>query len=424
VLTARRYPNRRPSEKSSPWLDESRRDADYAPASMESAPTTQPSHRRAAIDWMRGLVMILMALDHASQMWNKGRLSADSIYLLDPMTMGPAWVPGSELDTAQFFTRWVTHLCAPTFLFLSGTSLAMSFEKRRAEGMTDRELDRHLLIRAFVILAFEGLFSLIAFQGVIILQVLSAIGFSMIAMVVLRRLPTFALLAIGFGWLAGSEWVIGFVQSVPVGEQPIWEVVLLLPGLAPPFYSTYPMTHWLAMMLLGWSFGRYLLALPNDANGSQQAEKLLLLSGLTALLAWAYIRSANAYGNMGLLRESRAIEQWLHMSKYPPAIVYSCMELGLMALLLVAFMRFERRLTKPIRVGNPLLVFGQTALFFYVLHFLMLGFSAVAITGGIMLRGLEETYAAAFVTLLVLYPVCVWFRALKRKHPTSFLQYI
>ncbi len=368
--------------------------------------------------------MILMALDHSSQSWNAGRLAEDSIYLINPLTMGPAWIPGSALDSVQFFTRWVTHLCAPTFLFLSGTSLAMSFEKRRAEGMSDRELDKHLLIRAAVILGFEGLLSLMAFQGVMILQVLYAIGVSMIAMVAFRRLPSAALIAIGLAWLVGSEWVIAQLPPTEIGAQTLWEILLLRPGAALPFYSMYPVTHWLAMMLLGWSFGRYLLALPNNSEGSQSGEKLLLLSGLTALLAWAYIRGDNAYGNMGLLRDDKSIGQWLHMSKYPPAIVYSCMELGLMALLLVVFMRFERRTTKPVWTGNPLLVFGQTALFFYIVHIMMLGASAMALAGGIQLSGLKETYIATVVTLVVLYPVCIWFRNLKRKYPKSFLHYI
>lgn len=391
---------------------------------MNSNAQSRTNHRRAAIDWLRGLVMILMALDHASLSWNAGRFSADSIYLIDPMTLSPAWIPGTEIDGLQFFTRWVTHLCAPTFLFLSGTSLAMSLEKRRQNGMREVELDRHLLIRAAVILGFEGFFALLGIQTVLFIQILSAIGFSMIAMVILRRLPTFALLALGGGWLLGSEWVIAQLEPSAIGEQPIWEVLLLLPGMSGRLLTVYPMTHWLAMMLLGWSFGQYLLRLPNDEHGNQQAEKLLLLSGLTAMLAWAYLRSANGYGNMGLLREGRALVQWLHMSKYPPAIVYSCMELGLMALLLVGFMRFERRLEKPVRVGNPLLVFGQTALFFYVVHFLMLPISSLLLTGGLMQHGLLETYLATAAILVVLYPVCVWFRALKRKRPESFLQYL
>jgi hypothetical protein len=95
-----------------------------------------------------------------------------------------------------------------------------------------------------------------------------------------------------------------------------------------------------------------------------------------------------------------------------------------MALLLVLFLRFERRMRGAPWRHNPLLVFGQTALFFYVLHFLVLGGSALAITGGMMQRGLLETYLAAGATLVVLYPVCLGFRALKQRYPTSVLQYI
>jgi hypothetical protein len=133
---------------------------------------------------------------------------------------------------------------------------------------------------------------------------------------------------------------------------------------------------------------------------------------------------------MGLLRDDSSVVQWLHMSKYPPALVYSLMELGLMALLLVVFMRYERRMRgspnppNPPNPLNPLLVFGQTSLFFYMVHFVLLAGSAIIITGGTNLRGLTETYLAAGATIVVLYPACIGYRALKRKHPKSFLQYI
>ena len=80
--------------------------------------------RLAAIDWMRGFVMVLMTLDHASLMFNGGRTSLDSAYPIDAFS-GAGWIPGMELPADQFFTRWITPLCAPTFLFLSGTSLAL-----------------------------------------------------------------------------------------------------------------------------------------------------------------------------------------------------------------------------------------------------------------------------------------------------------
>jgi uncharacterized membrane protein len=369
-----------------------------------------------------------MAVDHASLSWNGGRAAADSAYLFDPSTGGPVWVAGTAIDGLQFFTRWITHLCAPTFLFLSGTSLAMSLAKRRDEGMSEWDLDRHLLIRAAVILAFEGLLSWMAYRGILILQVLFAIGTSMIAMVPLRRLPTRALVAIALLWLVGSELVLNafFPIEPPLGAEarPLWQLLFFVPAYASPVTVIYPMTHWLAMMLLGWAFGRWLLARPANEYGAQEVEKLLLLSGLTALLAWACLRSWNAYGNMHLLRDDASVIQWLHVSKYPPALTFSCLELGLMALFLVGFLRAERRMKTRPNPWNPLLVFGQTALFFYIFHFVLLAGSAIAITGGMAQRGLGEAWIAAGVVLVVLYPVCIGFRALKRKHPTSVLQYI
>ncbi len=397
-----------------------------------TAPPPAPaSHRIAAIDWMRGFVMVLMAVDHSSQMWNAGRIASDTAYMANTMVDGAYWIPGTAIDTAQFYTRWITHLCAPTFLFLSGTSLAMSFEKRRAEGMPERELDRHLLIRAFLILGCELFLSLLADAGMLMLQVLFAIGASMIAMVVLRRLPTTLLLVLGLGWLAGSEFVLSHFFPIPpdlsdgaVNHYALASLLLFVPGNAEFAVVSYPMTHWLAMMLLGWAFGRFILAQPANDHGRQQIEKLTLLSGLSALLFWAFVRSRNSYGNMGLFRDDTSIVQWLHMSKYPPALTYSLMELGLMALFLVLFLRHERRMRSPLRDGNPLLVFGQTALFFYMLHFILLGGSAQAIGGGMMLHGLTETWIAAAAALVVLYPICRWFRTKKRKNPKSFLQYI
>jgi uncharacterized membrane protein len=401
-----------------------------ADSSSSPRPAPLPAPRFAALDWMRGFVMILMAIDHASQTWNAGRVSADSAYLVDFATGAPAWIPGTELDLAQFLTRWITHLCAPTFLFLSGASLAMSLERRRQTGAQEGALDRHLFVRALVILGFEGLLTLMAGQGVLILQVLYAIGASMLAMIVLRRLPTRALLLLGLAWLVGSELVLSQLFPWPgtattANAAPgLLARLFFVPGLSGPVYVLYPMTHWLAMMLLGWAFGRHLLERRADASGRLETEKILLLSGLTGVLLAAFLRRANVYGNMGLLRDDASLAQWLHVSKYPPALVYSLLELGLMALFLVFFLRRERRLVGPPWRWNPLLVFGQTALFFYILHFVLLGGSALAITGGMMQRGLPEAFATAGATLVLLYPVCLGFRRLKKRHPNSILQYI
>jgi len=138
--------------------------------------------RLASLDWMRGFVMVVMALDHASTSWNAGHLRTDSFFL---------YTAGMELPAAQFLSRWISHLCAPTFLFLAGTSLALSVERHRGAGVAESAIDRDILIRGlFIALLDVAYISFIWMPGQWILQVLYAIGFAMILMVPLRRLPT------------------------------------------------------------------------------------------------------------------------------------------------------------------------------------------------------------------------------------------
>src|SRR5262249_49217653 len=108
---------------------------------------TQPS-RLSAIDWLRGLVMVIMTIDHASGAFNAGRLMTDAVFM---------YKPGTPLDPAQFATRWVTHLCAPTFVFLAGLSLSISADRRRARGEAERGVDRFLITRGLLIAALDPL---------------------------------------------------------------------------------------------------------------------------------------------------------------------------------------------------------------------------------------------------------------------------
>ncbi len=127
---------------------------------------------------------------------------------------------------------------------------------------------------------------------------------------------------------------------------------------------------------------------------------------------------------MGLHRVDMSWIRWLHVSKYPPALSFVSLELGLMALFLAGFMKLEGLRSGPAWDWNPLLVLGQTALFFYMLHFILLGASAQILAGGMRMRGLPETYLMAAIVVVVLYPVCGAYRAYKRAHPRGFAQYI
>lgn len=352
--------------------------------------------------------MVLMTLDHASGEFNAGRLMADGIALYEPGTLLPA---------AQFLTRWVTHLCAPTFVFLAGTALALSVARRRAAGEAEGTIDRFIMIRGAFIAALDPLWmSWVFIPGGVLLQVLYAIGGGLVAMAALRRLGERWLLGLALGLVVGGEALTGLALAVG-GSDPTLPVALLLTGgRFGRVIVAYPLLPWLAMMLLGWCFGCWL-----ERTGPAAAERLLLRSGLGALALFALVRGLNGYGNLLLLREGGSLVQWLHVSKYPPSLSFVTLELGLMALVLAALFRAER--SRPATLPRPLLVLGQTALFYYLLHVHVLALAAWAL--GMQHRaGLGASYAATAATVLLLYPLCVRYARYKRAHPDGWTRYV
>jgi uncharacterized membrane protein len=381
--------------------------------------------RLVAIDWLRGFVMLVMAVDHASVMLNAGRTAVDSMYPVDAFGV-PGWTPGTALPAAQFWTRWITHLCAPTFLFLSGTSLALSTAGRVARGMPAAAIDRHLVARGVVLIAIEALWLSLAPSAqvgryVLVLQVLYAIGLSLIAMAALRRLPTPWLVALALAWMLLGEVVTRAVS--PIGEVGPLAAFLLAPGGLGVALVAYPLAPWLAMMMLGWGFGAHLLRLRDTGRAPAEAARRCAWAGAASLAVFAAIRGANAYGNLGLLRDDQSVIQWLHVSKYPPSLAFETLELGLMALALAALLGLEARLSAPPRPRNPFRVLGRTALFFYVLHFPLLLVGAVAV-GRLGVGGLVDTWLAAAAVCVVLYPACLAYGRYKAAHPTGWTQYL
>ncbi|GJL72978.1 MAG: membrane protein [Nitrosomonas sp.] len=360
--------------------------------------------RIASIDWMRGIVMILMALDHASGFFNEGRLFADSILLYET---------GTIFATDQFLTRWITHICAPTFVFLAGTGVAINTIQRRAQGISNAIIDRDILIRgAFIALLDLCVLSL--FSGKVVLQVLYAIGISMMLMVLLRRLSTHAILLFALAIIVGGEMVTVWFWD-PEGNVPFWLALTFAPSFGDSLSIIYPFVPWLAMMMLGWVFGEWLM---KRQDSGWSPSQLLMVSGIAALICFVLIRAFDGYGNMLMYLEGDSIVQWLHVSKYPPSLAYTTLELGLMAVILALFMWLEPKIR--VRINGPVLVYGQTALFFYLAHFCVLAGLTVVLSRG----GLEQAYLAALLALILLYPVCRSYRTLKRRYPQSVLRYM
>ena len=177
------------------------------------------------------------------------------------------------------------------------------------------------------------------------------------------------------------------------------------------------------MMILGWVFGRYLVGMREVESSRWSLQKVLLLSGLAALALFVIVRGLNSYGNMLLLREDNSLIQWLHVSKYPPSLSFATLELGLMCIILGLLLKLQAKFGENIRRNNPILVFGQMALFFYLLHIVVLELSAHAL-GMHMKMGLGATYVSAGAVLIMLYPLCRWYRSYKTAHPRSWVRYI
>ncbi len=372
-------------------------------------------HRYVALDWMRGIVMILMALDHASGAFNKSRLFTDSFYLYET---------GMRLPALQFFTRWITHICAPTFLFLAGTALALSLERRGRAGESNASIDRYLLTRGLIIAALDPiLISWLFGYGGIMFQVLYAIGISLIVMIPLRRLGSSWLLGTSMGFILLSEALTGILHSLNNGRPTAIGTLLIHGGVYPRLIVSYPVFPWLAVMMLGFVFGKRLLRFRDSGSTRWSPAKALLASGAASLLAFSVIRDLNGYGNMMLLRESGSLIQWLHVSKYPPSLSFLTLELGLMALVLSLLFGLQGRSRGPIRINSPILVFGQTAFFFYILHIVILELSARGLRVHAS-RGLGTAYLAAVAVLVLLYPCCLWYRRHKASHPNGWARYV
>jgi len=381
-------------------------------AALAAAPaaTATKAARIAAIDWMRGLVMVLMVIDHASMAYDANHLSEDS-------AMYPATAV-EALPAGEFLTRWLTHICAPTFVFLAGVALALSVERRVAKGANAWEIDKSILMRGTIIALLDPTLVSLG-SGRWTFQVLLAIGLAMVCMAPLRRLPSSALLVLGLGWIAGGEYVTDWFWNPPGSSSPLAALFVATYGSS-AMVIKYPLIPWLAMMMLGWVFGRHMVQF-DLGRVRLSPRNVLWIAGALALVVFAVVRWYHGYGDMFMHRSDDSWQQWLHVSKYPPSLTYTTLELGLLCVCLAFLMTIEPFI--GVRRNGPFLVYGQTAMFFYIVH--RLTFEVPATYFGLRGAGdISTTYIVAAAMLLALYPACLWYRSFKAAHPDSFLKYL
>ena len=227
------------------------------------------STRQLPFDWLRGLVMVLMTIDHASGEFNAGRLFTDATFM---------YQPGTHLAVDQFLTRWITHLCAPTFVFLAGSVMQLSVRRRQEKGETEGSITLFIITRGVIIAALDPLWMVWVFRppgGSIVLQVLYAIGMSFVAMAFLRWIPARALGVMGVVLVFAVEPLAALVPA----SGPLHAVgtLLVAAGPLPPFLVGYPLLPWLAIMMMGWGTAEVARSAP------QAFPRRIALAGVVAL---------------------------------------------------------------------------------------------------------------------------------------------
>ena len=368
------------------------------------------SQRLASLDWMRGFVMVLMVVDHASMAFNARHLGYDS---------ASSYITGAVYSASEFLTRWASHLCAPTFVFLAGTALAISIDRKVARRADQSQISRDMVIRGLIIASLDPtLISLL--KGQLTFQVLFAIGMGMVLMAWLRRLPVFWLAGLALLWLLLGEALTDVVWDPPAWADPL-SALLVAVHVGQDMVVKYPVIPWTAMMMLGWAFGNYLTRYLAGEYKGWTPVRFLTVAGVLCLLIFMLVRGINDYGNMFMLRESDHWMHWLFVSKYPPSLSFTALELGLLALCLAGFMLLERHVS--VRQNGPLLVFGQTALFFYIIHRVIFDGSARLFDLQASM-GLTGVYMASLAMLVFLYPLCLWYRRYKAAHRDSWVRFI
>ncbi len=363
--------------------------------------------RIRAIDWLRGLVIALMTVDHAGTVFDAAHLHGDN---------GAKWVVGAALPAGEFLTRWVTHLCAPVFVLLAGASLALSSEKRRdAPGQT-----RFIITRGLLIAALDPLWMSLGFAKYdrFVFQVLYAIGLSLVCMAGLRRLSSRALLTFAFAIQLFGELSDRW-RPVAQPWHALWG--FLFAG-GPVFERTvcaYPLVPWLSIMMFGWVLGRWLL----EPRTQGESARALAWLGAGLLVVFGVVRGIDGYGNWNLHRDSLDVLQWLHVAKYPPSLAYTSLELGLGFLLLSLFLWLDEP-ARPRPALAPLALFGGTAFFYYVLHVHLLAGVQQLLGLDRHVDGLAKTWIAAGLTLAALAGPCWFYRRYKRAHPIGWTRYL
>ena len=371
--------------------------------------------------------MVIMALDHVRDYF--------SGFKYEPTDL-------QHTTLALFFTRWITHFCAPTFVFLSGTSAFLSMGR----GKTMRQQSWQLLTRGLWLIVLEV--TIVRFgwafdmdYSLVFVQVIWAIGVSMVALSALIFLPRPVILAIGLVMIFGHDMLDNYHPQSWVA---LWDFLHVQGpvhyGHGDTIFVIYPLIPWIGVMAVGFCFGEVF------GETKMLRHESLYIIGATTVVLFVIMRLINMYGDPS---PWQAQSSWwltalsfINCSKYPPSLLYLLMTLGISISVLAAFESAEDKRAKREQseiiegvVAKFFMVYGRVPLFYYILHIYLI--HALATLGSILFNGgakvgpfshpgyrLWVVYLVWAAVVALLYLPCRWFMKVKTTHRKWWLSYL
>lgn len=399
-------------------------------ASPASAPAGTRS-RIDSIDVLRGVVMVIMALDHVRDFLHAGS------QLYSPENL-------AHTNSILFFTRWITHFCAPVFMFLSGVSIYLVMARKGGPETSSFLVKRGVWLIFLECTILNLIFNFNLRFEVVILQVIWAFGWSMIAMAVLVRLPQRIVLILAVATIALHNTLDGIKPEQFGSLNWLWQV-LHVPGMLKvggvQVMLLYPLVPWVAVMAAGYCLGPVFLLT------HEQRRRILLRMGAISTAGFFGLRFVNLYGDAQPWSVKSTftltVITFFRTQKYPPSLLYLLMTLG-PALIFLALMDGVR-----VSETNPFRVFGRVPMFYYVLHFFSVHLLAVILAQVVYGRfdfvlrlppsamgffppgfptdygvNLFLTYVFWLSLVAALYFPCRWYMGMKQRSRSAWVSYL
>lgn len=389
---------------------------------------SQTSSRLLGIDILRGLIIVLMALDHTRDFWGAAGFNPTDL---------------TKTDGFYFFTRWVTHFCAPLFVFLTGVSAFLYGQKIQNKS----QLRNYLLSRGVWMIVLELTVVNLSWQfgyGFAFVQVIWAIGWSMIILAGLIYIPSRWILLITVPFLLGHN-LLNDAAMVEAFGQYKWlyqvfhtQAWIPITAVQSGIYVTYPILPWFSVMALGYVMGQWYIV---DA---QVRQKQLMQSGLLMIVGFIVLRATGIYGDPNVFEAqdslTMSIVAFFNTTKYPASLQFLLMTIG-PGLVLLSLIDNVTEQSSSYKWMGWLRTFGAVPLFFYVIHVPLINISAHLYTylvygkavnffygKNVYPQGYEPNlllaYAAWIVIVVALYIPCKYYGRLKRRSKNVVLSYL